>query len=136
MYQVFKPFLKNSTQSVYRGNHVPSSPHGPWFISRGLCKVETEVQGCLWQMFQHFVAVSRESDASEPGAVGALMGGRGQGGEGVGGMGGGSGGVGGGKGGTKGSRNGVEAQNHLVVTASSWTRKRNLSGQRLCGFCV
>ena len=44
--------------------------------------------------------------------------------------------LGGGKGGMKGSRNGVEAQNHLVVTASSWTRKRNLSGQRLCGFCV
>lgn len=82
-------------------------------------------------MFTANVAVRRESDANKPGAVGALME-RGEW-EGVAGdrRGGGEG-----KEGRKGSGNRVEAQNHLVVTASSWTRKRNPRGRRLGELCV
>ena len=75
MYQGFKSFLKNSTQSVYRGNHTPPSPRGSWFVSRVCAKSRLNAR-----MFTANVAVRRESDANEPGAVGALMdGGEGEG---------------------------------------------------------
>lgn len=126
MYQGFKSFLRNSTQSVYRGNHTPPSPRGSWFVSRVCAKSRLNAR-----MFTANVAVRRESDANEPGAVGALM----EGGEGE--------GIGEdrrggreGKEGRKGSGSRVEAQNHLVVTASSWTRKRNPRGRRLSELCV